>query len=161
MPQDVLRFVVMMLAALSFAVAVGHLMQLPARMGWDQYLWVGSTVQGGFYGLSGPLGTLLQAAALIGLIVLAAIERRHRAIGFALTSMAALLYGAGLVLWWLLVYPANAELATWVNGPVPDNCTVWRARWEWGQAANGVAQLLGFAALVASLLAAASWKNRT
>jgi hypothetical protein len=33
MPQNVLRFVVVMLAALSFAVAVGHLMQLPARMG--------------------------------------------------------------------------------------------------------------------------------
>jgi hypothetical protein len=118
-------------------------------------------VQGGFYRLSGPLGTLLQVAALIGLIVLAALERRHLAIGFALTSMAALLYGAGLVLWWLLVYPANVELATWANGPVPDNWTVWRASWEWGQAANGVAQLLGFAALVASLLAAAAGKDRT
>ena len=160
MPLRVLRFVVVMLAALSFAVAVGHLMQLPARMGWDQYLWVGSTVQGGFYRLSGPIGTLLQAAALIGLIVLAALERRHRTLGFALTSMAALLYGAGLVFWWLLVYPANVELATWVNGPVPDNWTVWRASWEWGHAANGVAQLLGFAGLVASLIVTGPGNDR-
>jgi hypothetical protein len=26
----------------------------------------------------------------------------------------------------------------------------WRALWEWGQAANGLAQFVGFAALVAS-----------
>lgn len=154
MPLKVFRFVAVMLAALSFSVAVGHLMQLPARMAWDQYLWVGSTVQGGLFRLSGPLGALLQAVALIGLLVLASLERRHRTLGFVLTAMAASLYAVGLVLWWILVYPANVELATWVNGPVPDNWTVWRASWEWGQAANGVAQLLGFAALVASLLAA-------
>ncbi len=159
MPLKVFRFVAVMLAALSFSVAVGHLMQLPARMGWDQYLWVGSTVQGGFYRLSGPLGILLQAASLVGLIVLAALERRHKGAGFAPAAMAALLYAAGLVLWWILVYPANLELASWVNGPVPDNWTAWRARWEWGQAANGFAQLLGFAALIASLLVTSSRKD--
>lgn len=161
MPLQVLRFLVVMIAALSLSVGVGHLMQLPARMAWDQYLWVGSTVQGGFYRLTGPFGILLQAAALIGLIVLAALERRHRGVGFALTAMAALLYAAGLVLWWILVYPANVELANWVNGPVPDNWTVWRARWEWGQAANGVSQLLGFAALIAALLVGSSSKDRS
>jgi hypothetical protein len=159
MTLKVFRFAVTMLAALSLSIGVGYLMQLPARLAWDQYLWVGSTVQGGFYRLSGPVGILLQAASLIGLIVLAALERRHRGAGFALTAMAALLYAAGLVLWWIFVYPANVELAGWVNGPVPDNWTVWRARWEWGQVANGLAQLLGFAALLASLLAATPSKD--
>ena len=40
-----IRFIVVMLAALSLSFGLGHLMQLPARMAWDQYLWVGSTVQ--------------------------------------------------------------------------------------------------------------------
>lgn len=152
MPLKVLRFVVVMLAVLSLSVGVSHLLQLPARMGWDQFLWVGATVQGGFYRLSGPVGVLLQVAAAIGLIVLAAVERRHQDRSFALTAVAALLFVAGLILWWLLVYPANVELASWVNGPVPDTWTVWRGRWEWGQAANGILQLLGFGALTASLL---------
>jgi len=146
------RFVVVMLAALSLSVAVGHLLQLPARLAWDQYLWVGATVQGGFFGLSGPLGVLLQVVALIVLIVLAALVRSHGASGFALTVAATALFAIGLVAWWVLVYPVNVELAKWVNGPVPDDWAAWRKLWEWGEAANGLAQFVGFAALVLAVI---------
>jgi hypothetical protein len=146
------RFVVMMLVALSLSVAVGHLLQLPARLAWDQYLWVGATVQGGFFGLSGPLGVLLRVAAIVALIVLAMLIRNHDAGGFALTLGAAVLFAVGLVVWWILVYPVNVELAKWVNGPVPDDWADWRALWEWGQAANGLAQLAGFAALTLAVM---------
>jgi len=145
------RFVVVMLAALSLSVAAGHLLQLPARLAWDQYLWVGATVQGGFFGLSGPLGVLLQVVALIALIVLAALVRSHGARGFALTAATAL-FAIGLVAWWVLVYPVNVELAKWVNGPVPDDWAAWRTLWEWGEAANGLAQFVGFAALVLAVI---------
>jgi hypothetical protein len=146
------RFVVIMLAALALGVGIGHLMQLPARMAWDQYLWVGSTVQGGTYALSGPLGVLLQLATIIALIVLALLMRRHGAAGVSFTIVAAAMFAIGLLIWWVLVYPVNVELAKWVNGPVPDNWADWRSLWEWGQAANGLAQLFGFAALIASVL---------
>ena len=66
-----------MLAALSLGVGIGHLMELPARMAWDQDLWVGATAQGGFFALSGPLGVLLQVFTIIALIVLAVLLRRH------------------------------------------------------------------------------------
>jgi hypothetical protein len=148
----VIRVLVVMLAALSLSFGLGHLMQVPARMAWDQYLWVGSTVQGGFYSLSGPLGALIEVTTLIALIVLAVLLRRHGVGSFALTAIAAVLFATGLLFWWILVYPVNVQLAKWVNGPVPENWVEWRAIWEWGQAANGLLQLLGFAALVASLL---------
>jgi hypothetical protein len=148
----VIRFLVVMLAALSLSFGLGHLMQVPARMAWDQYLWVGSTFQGGLYSLSGPLGALIEVTTLIALIMLAALLRRHEASGFALTAIAAGLFATGLLFWWVLVYPVNVELAKWVNGLVPENWIEWRAIWEWGQAANGLLQLVGFAALVASLL---------
>ena len=152
MELRIARFVVIMLATLSLGVGIGHLMQLPARMGWDQYLWVGSTVQGGTYALSRPLGVLLQVTTIVALIVLALLLRRHGAAGFAFTVAAAVMFAIGLLIWWVLVYPVNVELAKWVNGPVPDNWTDWRSLWEWGQAANGLAQLMGFAALIASVL---------
>lgn len=146
------RFAVIMLAALSLSFGLGHLMELPARMAWDQYLWVGARVQGGLYALSGPLGVLVQVTTIIALIVLAVLLRRHGASGLALTIAAAVLFAIGLLVWWILVYPVNVELAKWVNGPVPDNWMDWRALWEWGQAANGLAQFVGFAALVASVM---------
>ena len=68
-------------------------------------------------------------------------------------SAAAVLFALALVLWWVLVYPVNVELAKWVNGPVPADWTDYRARWEWGHAIIALSSLLGFAALVASVLA--------
>src|SRR5688572_6169600 len=134
-PLAAVRFAVTMLAALSLSVAAGTLLQLPARQAWDQYLWIGATAQGAFFGLSGSLGVLLQIAALIGLSVLALLLRRTNAQGYALVFAAALLFAAGLIVWWLTVYPANVELAKWVNGPVPDDWMHWRTSWEGGQAA--------------------------
>jgi hypothetical protein len=48
-----------------------------------------------------------------------------------------------------------------VNGPVPGDWANWRALWEWGQAANGLAQLAGFAALIASVLVTKVKKDKT
>ena len=62
------------------------------------------------------------------------------------------MFAMGLLIWWILVCPANVQLAKWVNEPVPANWTYWRSLWEWGQAANGLAQFAGFAALIASVL---------
>ncbi|HET9574222.1 MAG TPA: hypothetical protein VFP29_10920 [Methyloceanibacter sp.] len=53
------RFAALMLGALTLGMGLCHLLQLPARMGWDQYLWVGSTVQGGLYSLFGSAGAVI------------------------------------------------------------------------------------------------------
>ena len=151
MSLRLIRFAVIMLAALSLGVGIGHLMELPARMAWDQYLWVGATVQGGFFALSGPLGVLLQITTIIALIVLAVLLHRHAVSGFPFTVAAAVMFGIGLLIWWIFVYPVNVELTKWVNGPVPSDWADWRALWEWGQAANCLAQFAGFAALIASV----------
>jgi anthrone oxygenase-like protein len=149
----VIRFVAVMLAALTLGMGFCHLMQLPARMGWDQYLWVGSTVQGGLYNTFGSVGALINVAAVIALGILAYFVREHRRPGFRLALVAALLFALALILWWVLVYPVNVELAKWVNGPVPSDWTDYRSRWEWGHAVISLLELAGFAALIASVLA--------
>ena len=95
---------------------------------------------------------LLQVFTIVALIVLAVLLRRHNASGAPFTIAAAVMFAIGLLVWWIFVYPVNVELAKWVNGPVPDDWADWRALWEWGQAANGLAQFAGFAALIASVL---------
>jgi hypothetical protein len=147
------RFVAIILAALTLGMGFCHLMELPARMGWDQYLWVGSTVQGGLYSLFGSVGAVIDVATIIALALLAYFVREHARPGFRPALAAALLFALALVLWWVLVYPVNVELAKWVNGPVPADWTDYRARWEWGHAVISVLELAGFAALIASLLA--------
>lgn len=153
MPLKVFRFVVVMLAALTLGLSFCHLMQLPARMAWDQYLWVGSTVQGGLYATFGTIGALINVLAVIGLLLLGYLVRNRSLTVFRLTAFAALAYAAGLILWWAEIYPVNVELAKWVDGPVPADWTEWRSRWEWGHALIAVLDLFGFGALAASLIA--------
>jgi hypothetical protein len=147
------RFAAMMLAALTLGLGFCHLMQLPSRLGWDQYLWVGSTVQGGLYAAFGSVGAVIFLATVIVLALNAYLTREHGRPGFRLALIAALLFAAALVLWWVLVYPVSVELAKWVNGPVPSDWTDYRARWEWGHAIIALVELLGFAALIAAVLA--------
>ena len=153
MPLKVTRFVALMLAALTLGMSLAHLMQIPARMGWDQYLWVGSTVQGGLYALSGTAGAVLNVATLIALMLLVYFVQEHGRPGLRSALVAALLFSLALVLWWVLVYPVNVELAKWVDGPVPTDWTSYRDRWEWGHAVISLIELAGFATLVGSVLA--------
>jgi hypothetical protein len=149
----VLRFVAVMLAAFTLAMGLCHLLQLPARMAWDQYLWVGSTVQGGLYGLFGSVGAIIGLVAILVLFILAYFLREHGRPGFNFALAAALLYASAFALWWVLVYPSNVELAKWVNGPVPTDWTEVRSRWECGHAIISLVELVGFAALIWSVLA--------
>jgi hypothetical protein len=147
------RFAAIMLAALTLGLGFCHLMQLPSRLGWDQYLWVGSTVQGGLYAMFGSVGAVIFVATVIALGLLAYFTREHSRPGFALALSAALLFALALMLWWVLVYPVNVELAKWVNGPVPADWTDTRARWEWGHATIALVELIAFAALIGAVLA--------
>src|SRR4026209_2542240 len=146
-----IRFTAILLAALTLGMGFCHLMQLPARMGWDQYLWVGSTVQGGLYRLFGSIGAVIDVAAVIALALLAYFVREHGRPGVRLALAGPVLFALAPVLWGVLVYPVNVELAKWVNGPVPADWTDYRARWEWGHAIISVLELAGFAALAASV----------
>jgi hypothetical protein len=153
MTLKAVRFIAILLAALTLGMGLCHLLQLPARMGWDQYLWVGSTVQGGLYSLFGSASAVIDILTVVALALLTYLVREHRRPGVRLALTAALLFAIGLLLWWVLVYPVNVELAKWVNGPVPSDWTVYRSRWEWGHATISLFELGGFAALIASVLA--------
>ncbi len=153
MPLKTTRFVALVLAALTLGMGFAHLMQLPARMAWDQYLWVGSTVHGGLYATFGTWGALIELATVVALALVAYFVREHNRPGYRLVLAAAILFGLAVVLWWVVIYPVNVELAKWVNGPVPADWASYRARWEWGHAVISLVELVGFGALAASVLA--------
>ncbi len=146
------RYAALMLSALTMALSFAHLMELPARLRWDAALWVGSTVDGGLYMMFGTLGAAIVVANLVVLIVLALRLRRHPGRARRLTWLATALFILAFLLFWLVVFPVNGELARWLGGHVPEDWAGWRLRWEMGHAVNAVLQLIGFAALCWSVL---------
>jgi hypothetical protein len=78
------------------------------------------------------------------------LRRDPPAVYFAIA--AALLYAGALAAWFLLVAPANAELATWTPGPVPENFDAVRLRWETGHMAVAALKLVGFVMVALTLV---------
>ncbi|MGD9866653.1 MAG: hypothetical protein AB7U38_01490 [Hyphomicrobiales bacterium] len=153
MPAKGLRFATMMLAALSTGMAFCHLMELPARIGWDRDLWVGSTVEGGLYRMFGTIGAVIVVVTVaLGVWLAWRLRNGPRAV-FLYTALAATLFALALGLWWAVVFPANLELARWLNGPVPPDWSDTRLRWEAGHAVNALLQIAGLGVLHASVLA--------
>ncbi|HEX6958002.1 MAG TPA: hypothetical protein VF194_08455 [Ferrovibrio sp.] len=152
MSLKTLRYAALILSALSLGMGFCHLMELPARINWSADLWVGSTVEGGLYQMFGSLGAVIVVLNVIVLVTLAIRLYRHRIVVRWLAIFAALMYLLALVFWFILVAPANVQLATWLGGHVPPDWASWRLRWELGHAFNTVLQMLGFAALAWSVL---------
>ena len=156
------RFVALMLAALTLGMGLAHLMQLPARMSWDQYLWVGSTVQGGLYSLFGSVGAVdlrghRDRARSAHLSRCASITR----LASDLRSPPRFCSRPGFCCGgcWSI-----RSMSSWRNGSTvrcrPIGPT-YRARWEWGHAIISLFELSGFAALIASVLADTPRNNRS
>lgn len=146
------RFTAVMLGALTMGMAFCHLMEMPARLSWDQSLWVQTTVIGGLYRMFGTLGAFITVGAVLATIVLAVMMRRRETVAFRLTAAAACLYALAFALWWAIVFPVNLQLAAWVSGPVPPDWAAWRLRWETGHAINAVLMIVGLGLLVWSLI---------
>ena len=59
---------------------------------------------------------------------------------------------AGLLVWLAVVSPANTQMAAWQGVPLPADWTVVRTHWEWGHAVSAMLDLVGFGALVLSVI---------
>jgi hypothetical protein len=147
-----LRFVVPLVAALSMATTLAHLLEMPARLAWDAPLWIATTVTGGLFRMFGSVGAMFEVGAVVLAAVLAwQLRGLGRAFGLALAG--AVLLVAAHLLFWLLVAPVNAEIATWTPGVFPADWASWRAQWEYSHALRALLQIAGFAALLGSALA--------
>ncbi|WP_192252163.1 DUF1772 domain-containing protein [Mesorhizobium silamurunense] len=136
------------IAALSLGPSFAHVLEsLPRLTKWSPALWREATVFNGQFLLFAVIGAPLDIAAIICPAWLAWMLRDDRP-AFRFVLAAALLYALALVLWTVLVKPANDILATWTPGPIPGNFDAIRLRWETGHMAVTAAKALGFISLV-------------
>ena len=141
-----------LVAALSLGPSFAHVLESVPRMTvWSPELWREATVFNGQFQLFAVVGAPLDLSAIVLPAVLAFLLRgQRRAMWLAFATAA--LFALGLALWATIVAPANAVLATWTPGPIPDDFEAIRDRWEYGHMCVAAAKGLGVAILAAALV---------
>ena len=147
MPFRRLRFVVLLLAALTLTMEAAHVLELPQKMHYtpELYAAVNSTMYRYFALVGGPLTilTFVTGAALVVAL------RNHP--GFRWTLAGVLAYFIAFGVWLAVVEPVNRTVAAAFAGDpgsLPRLWTTARARWEYGHAAGFVLELFGLASLL-------------
>lgn len=149
MKLRVWRFIAIYLTALTLSLTFSHLLEMPRKMQYGEALY--RDVQHSLYLYYAYVGAVADVGAVVSLCVVAVMVRRRGAV-FHLTLAAALCVAAGLAVWFIFVSTANTEMARWTSLPLPANWTDVRRQWEYGHAASAVLDLIGFGALVLSVL---------
>jgi hypothetical protein len=143
------RFAGIYLTALTMSLTVAHLLEMPRKMQYGEALYM--AVQHSLYLYFAWVGAIAEVGAVLVLCVLSVLTRK-RGRGFRLTLLATLCVSAGLAVWILLVSPANTQMAGWQAVPLPENWTAVRRQWEIAHAVSAVLDLIGFGALILSVI---------
>ncbi|HEY7495882.1 MAG TPA: DUF1772 domain-containing protein [Candidatus Tectomicrobia bacterium] len=146
------RFITLLLATLALTMESAHVLELPQKIQYDAQLY--TAVNTTLYRYFAIIGGVYQVSSIIAAAVLVFLVRQHRpAFGWTLAGALCLLLAFGL--WLAVVAPVNSEVAAALRSAPESVPTVWmrlRTRWEYGHAAGFVVQLVGFCALLLSVL---------
>lgn len=143
------RLLSIMLTALSLGPALGHLLELPAKMTYEGELWL--TVSQTLYGAFGRIGGFFEVGAVVTVAVLAILVRERQP-AFGWTLLGALCVVAAHAAFWIWLAPVNATIAALTLETLPADWTGLRNQWEYTHAARAVLQIIGLGALVFSVL---------
>ena len=145
------RFLTLVLAVLALTMTSAHVLELSAKMRYDAELY--AAVNGTMHRNFAVVGGVDTVASIVAAAVLAVLVRgRGVTVGWTVAGAAWLLLA--FVSW--LVVPVNGMVAATHRAAPTSVPGLWmelRSRWEYGHAAGFVIQLVGFGALVMSILA--------
>src|SRR5436190_22172829 len=145
-----LRFLTIMLTALSLSAAFAHLLEMPAKLAYDGGLWLNLLQT--LYPTFGKVSGVCEIGAVVAAWVLVvAIRNRPRA--FRWTLLAASCLAVTHAIFWIWVAPVNAALVPLSPETLPPDWAHLRDQWEFAHASRAILQVLALAALVISILA--------
>lgn len=146
------RFITLILVALFMGLEFAHALELPAKMQYNEALYI--KVQNSLYqyfGAPGP-GAFITVGAVLSAIALTVLVRKRRAaFGWALMGTLCLAISFPLI-FFLGIEPVNVVLKQANPGAVPPNFEQLRNQWEYAHAANFGLSLAGFSTLLLSVL---------
>jgi hypothetical protein len=143
------RFVNLLLVALTLGMTFCHALEYPGKAKLDGPEWL--TVQHNIYVAFGVVGAIIEVTAILTTWIVFAQIRSWKA-ARVLTLFAAIAATAALGVWFAWVDPVNTALNAWTPETLPDNWASFRDRWEAGQAVSAALFLLAFSALVVAVL---------
>lgn len=147
--MKILRFLTIMLTALSLSAAFAHLLEMPAKLTYDGALWLNLLQT--LYPTFGRVSGVCEIGAVVAALVLVvAIRKRPRA--FRWTLLAASCLAATHAIFWIWVAPVNAALVPLSPETLPPDWTRLRDQWEFAHASRAILQIVALAALVISIL---------
>ena len=143
-----LKFIAVILAALTFAPAFGHLAEMPAKLKLDGDSWYATQfLYQGWGAFLGPI----EAVTLVVTAWWLWQSRSHKP-AFAMLSIALASYVGMQLCFWLFNFPVNAAVATWSPATLPADWFAYRARWEWSHATRAVLAFIAFVCLLRAAL---------
>lgn len=145
-----LRFLTLMLTALSMGAAFAHLLEMPAKLNYDGALWLHLLQT--LYPAFGRIAGVCEIVAVVGSLALV-IAVRKRPLAFRWTLFGALCLVATHAIFWVWVAPVNAMMAPLTPETLPADWARLRDQWEFAHAARAVLQIIALAALISSMLA--------
>ncbi|NLC55915.1 MAG: hypothetical protein GX774_03650 [Armatimonadetes bacterium] len=125
---------------------------MPQKLRYDAQLY--SAVNTTLYRYFAIVGGVYSMGAILAAIILVVLLREHRR-AFVWAAAGTALYLLWFVSWLTLVAPVNREIASALEVAPGSVAELWlklRARWEYGHAVGFVLELMGFCALVISVL---------
>jgi hypothetical protein len=144
-----LRFLNLLLVALTLGMTFCHALEYPGKRDLDGTDWL--MVQHHVYVAFGVIGAVIEVTAIATTWIV--LWQLHGwKLSRVLTLAAALCGSAALAVWFAYVDPVNAALKAWTPETLPGDWTSYRDQWEAGHAVGAVLFALAFSALVAALL---------
>jgi hypothetical protein len=146
------RFITLLLAALALTMESAHVLELPQKMQYDAQLY--AAVNGTLYRYFAIVGGTYQVTSIVAAAVLAMLLRKRQP-AFKWAAAGALFLVLAFAIWLAVVAPVNSAVSDALRsapGSVPALWIELRYRWEYGHAAGFVVQVLGFSALVLSVV---------
>lgn len=144
-----LRFISLLLTALTLAPLYAHVLELPGKMTLSGAEWL--AVQHNLYGGFALSGAFSEILGLLATLALAVLVRKRR-LAFALTLVAALCFVGMLVVFALGNNPINGQIAAWTPATLPANWRQARDAWEACHATSAGLAAVAFCTLLIATL---------
>jgi hypothetical protein len=147
-----LRVLAVVFAALAMGMHLAHALELVPKRQWEPEFYL--AVQSSLYLLFGIIGPVLEIGTLVLVTLVVRSVWAHRTERM-LPLLSASAIALALLVWAVVVLPANAQLSSWrASHVIPPDWARWRDQWQFGQASIFLVHLVGFLALVSSSIKA-------